>query len=205
MFAIFSLRRPDILPVGVSLFDQSCFSDPQLLTLLWPGDLGVQRGVIRWFLSLHSPGDPVTISSKKLPKAPDSESQNKDVVPQEDVTLSSVLQRSEPSASLPSSSVVSKELDAASIPPAPVKGTATDSRPVGALSTSSSKAELNTGSMAQFPEPFTPSINRILYAKDPAGADNSANAGVQKKDPTPLPDGLTVASLKGRLNGKKIK
>ncbi|KAG6899315.1 hypothetical protein C0993_011285 [Termitomyces sp. T159_Od127] len=34
MFAIFSLRRPDILPVG---------------------DLGVQRGLAVWFLSLHSP------------------------------------------------------------------------------------------------------------------------------------------------------
>ncbi|KAG6907658.1 hypothetical protein DXG01_007862 [Tephrocybe rancida] len=33
MFAIFSLRRPDILPVG---------------------DLGVQRGLVVWFLSLHS-------------------------------------------------------------------------------------------------------------------------------------------------------
>ncbi|KAF8629674.1 hypothetical protein AX17_005612 [Amanita inopinata Kibby_2008] len=34
MFSIFSLRRPDILPVG---------------------DLGVQRGMLRWFLSRHSP------------------------------------------------------------------------------------------------------------------------------------------------------
>jgi hypothetical protein len=34
MFAIFSLRRSDILPTG---------------------DLGVQRGLVRWFLSLHAP------------------------------------------------------------------------------------------------------------------------------------------------------
>jgi DNA-3-methyladenine glycosylase II len=33
MFAIFSLRRPNILPVG---------------------DLGVQRGVLRWFISQHT-------------------------------------------------------------------------------------------------------------------------------------------------------
>ena len=52
MFAIFSLRRPDILPVG---------------------DLGVQRGVIRWFLSLHSPKHPFMLEPKKLPKAPSAE------------------------------------------------------------------------------------------------------------------------------------
>uniref|UniRef100_A0A8H7Y807 HhH-GPD domain-containing protein n=1 Tax=Psilocybe cubensis TaxID=181762 RepID=A0A8H7Y807_PSICU len=45
MFAIFSLRRPDILPVG---------------------DLGVQRGVVRWFLSLHSPAHTYTLSPEKL-------------------------------------------------------------------------------------------------------------------------------------------
>ncbi|KAF9478600.1 DNA glycosylase [Pholiota conissans] len=45
MFAIFSLRRPDILPVG---------------------DLGVQRGIVRWFLSLHSPAHSYNISPEKV-------------------------------------------------------------------------------------------------------------------------------------------
>ncbi|KAL0955964.1 hypothetical protein HGRIS_002146 [Hohenbuehelia grisea] len=45
MFAIFTLRRPDILPVG---------------------DLGVQRGVLRWFLSLHSPSHSFSISPNKV-------------------------------------------------------------------------------------------------------------------------------------------
>ncbi|KAF9049728.1 hypothetical protein BJ165DRAFT_942413 [Panaeolus papilionaceus] len=45
MFAIFSLRRPDILPVG---------------------DLGVQRGVLRWFLSLHSDKHSYSISPEKV-------------------------------------------------------------------------------------------------------------------------------------------
>ncbi|KAH6913830.1 DNA glycosylase [Coprinopsis sp. MPI-PUGE-AT-0042] len=45
MFAIFSLHRPDILPVG---------------------DLGVQRGMARWFLALHSPAHPYMISPEKV-------------------------------------------------------------------------------------------------------------------------------------------
>ncbi|TFY74257.1 hypothetical protein EWM64_g9755, partial [Hericium alpestre] len=52
MFAIFSLRRPDIMPLG---------------------DLGVQRGVLRWFLSLHHPTYRIEISPQKLPKDPNED------------------------------------------------------------------------------------------------------------------------------------
>ncbi|TFY73663.1 hypothetical protein EWM64_g10350 [Hericium alpestre] len=52
MFAIFSLRRPDIMPFG---------------------DLGVQRGVLRWFLSLHHPTYRIEISPQKLPKDPNKD------------------------------------------------------------------------------------------------------------------------------------
>ncbi|PVF96773.1 DNA glycosylase [Serendipita vermifera] len=49
MFAIFSLRRPNILPVG---------------------DLGVQRGLLRWIVSQHSsPASPVKLSKKSLAQA----------------------------------------------------------------------------------------------------------------------------------------
>ena len=45
---MFSLRRPDILPVG---------------------DLGVQRGLLRFILSQHtSPGSPVKLSLKSAPE-----------------------------------------------------------------------------------------------------------------------------------------
>ncbi|KAG8906159.1 hypothetical protein FRB99_007473 [Tulasnella sp. 403] len=48
MFSIFSLRRPNILPVG---------------------DLGVQRGLLRWVLASHSPeyAKKVTIAPARLP------------------------------------------------------------------------------------------------------------------------------------------
>ncbi|KAF8210270.1 DNA glycosylase [Mycena galopus ATCC 62051] len=56
MFAIFSLRRPDILPVG---------------------DLGVQRGLVRWFLAQHSPTYSFTISPEKEKVASPSKKKDK--------------------------------------------------------------------------------------------------------------------------------
>jgi DNA-3-methyladenine glycosylase II len=48
MFAIFSLRRPDILPVG---------------------DLGTQRGLLYWVLSSHAPEQyPLRLNPRRLPK-----------------------------------------------------------------------------------------------------------------------------------------
>lgn len=48
MFAIFTLRRPNILPVG---------------------DLGVQKGVARWILSLHSADYEYKVEGDRLPGA----------------------------------------------------------------------------------------------------------------------------------------
>ena len=45
------------------------------------GDLGVQRGVLRWFLSLHSPKYDYSISPRKLPKEPtDSEQETLEII-----------------------------------------------------------------------------------------------------------------------------
>ena len=49
MFSIFSMRRPDILPEGMYMVSVWLSS----LTFS-TGDLGVQRGLLRWCLSLHS-------------------------------------------------------------------------------------------------------------------------------------------------------
>lgn len=111
MFAIFSLRRPDILPVG---------------------DLGVQRGVIRWFLSLHSPKHSFTLEPKKLPKAPSAE-------PESDVPVAA---DETPRATTP---------DVSSVPPAPV----TPKR------TKDDAEEMDSPSAGP-PPAFTPSINRTL-------------------------------------------
>ncbi|KAF8580444.1 DNA glycosylase [Ramaria rubella] len=186
MFAMFSLRRPDILPVG---------------------DLGVQKGLIRWFLSLHCPDVPLTISPKKLPKAPGSMSEAQDTTIPSDFQASSIaLTGSDPISSLPSIGKASPPPDISCILPMPVTPvkakaslsyeTSTPETPPG----SPDKLNLDTGSMATFPEPFTPSINKTLNGRTPLNHD-----GTSMQVPLPLPEGLTTTILKNRLNGKKIK
>lgn len=63
MFSIFSLRRPDILPVGQSSPQTSSYG--LILTFL-KGDLGVQRGMLVWFLSRYSSAHNFTLSPEKI-------------------------------------------------------------------------------------------------------------------------------------------
>ena len=157
MFAIFSLRRPDILPVG---------------------DLGVQRGVIRWFLSLHSPKHLFTISPKKLPRAP---SESADI--EDDTEM-------EPSTSNVKTPKRAVTPEASTVLPTnlvtPKRGVNNDDE---------SDEEIATPSLPAPPQPFTPSINQTLNKSLPG-----------EYTPPSLPAGLTVDILKSRLNGKnKVK
>ncbi|KAF7321463.1 DNA-3-methyladenine glycosidase [Mycena kentingensis (nom. inval.)] len=120
MFAIFSLRRPDILPVG---------------------DLGVQRGIVRWILSQHDATHEFNGSPKKKPISPRKAKQD-------------------------------------------VEQEAADARPQTPPPAESGGIPL--------PPTFTPSIQRTL--KKPVLEKPSLEAA-----------GLSVAELKARLNGKKIK
>lgn len=172
MFAIFSLRRPDILPVG---------------------DLGVQRGVLRWVLSLHQPEYRIELSPKKLPgPSEDPQKAEGSVKPRSTPAKSKTLagtsagidsdQEGEPTADeLP---VLNGHLRRDPIPPpedvsysltAVAAGTATP----GALG------------LPSMPPPFTPSVTQALSRAPDA------------PPPPPLPAGLTIASLESRLNGKK--
>ncbi|TDL24272.1 DNA glycosylase [Rickenella mellea] len=127
MFAIFSLRRPDILPVG---------------------DLGVQRGVLRWFLALHSPAHPYTISPKKLPKAPAD-----DAEPASDGESSEI-----PSPNGVTDPPAGTSSNVSSILPAP------PSTPKKGVKQSNSE----TDPIAPLPPQFTPSINRTLNKLQPS-------------------------------------
>ena len=50
-----------------------------------------------------------------------------------------------------------------------------------------------TGAVTNIPPPFTPSVTKILKTKP------------LSHPPPGLPDGLSVATLKSRLSGKKVK
>ncbi|KAI0051911.1 DNA glycosylase [Auriscalpium vulgare] len=136
MFAIFSLRRPDILPAG---------------------DLGVQRGMLRWFLSLHHPPFKVDISPQKLPKDPNEEP-------------------AMPGTGTPASKTKAK---------AKVNGKSVKAEDDLESGVGVTPSILGLPSM---PPLLTPSINSAL---EPKG------------EVPPLPEGLTVSVLKGRLDPKK--
>ncbi|KAG6862247.1 hypothetical protein C0995_002178 [Termitomyces sp. Mi166 len=155
MFAIFSLRRPDILPVG---------------------DLGVQRGLAVWFLSLHSPnhnwGWTPHSKKKSATASAEEEKLKKAVASVADADSLPVI-----GASASSSKAVEGErlptTDISSVPPAPNEDTADD--------------------LPSLPPAFTPSIKNTL--RKPGIDEGSA-----------LPKGITVELLKSRLSGKnKVK
>lgn len=192
MFAIFSLRRPDILPVG---------------------DLGVQRGMLRWFLALHSPADPVQISPKKLPKNPGNMKDDEAAAGEVEKTVQQSLtdvNSAEPKlpGPPPPTTLASQENDISSLPPAPpatpvkrknvstgILGTSL--APASASATEESERAADTAGLPAFPEPFTPSVNKILKR----GLEGEETTMVSSS----LPEGLSVAVLKSRLSGKKVK
>ncbi|KAG0700712.1 DNA glycosylase [Suillus ampliporus] len=171
MFAIFSLRRPNILPVG---------------------DLGVQRGMLRWFLSRHSSKHSFTISPHKLsdgePNADKTEQTSTGTMgpppttPAPKITTGSQLTGDDNDV-LPTSSESQSQTpaqvgpaDQSSVPPAPLLAT---------------PSVVSTTSIPALPEPFTPSIDKTLEA--------------DAMNTEPLPEGLSVVNLKARLDRKKIK
>lgn len=171
MFAIFSLRRPDILPVGAL----QEFLVYLLIVTVDLGDLGVQRGLVRWILSLHSSKHSIAISPKKLPK---SNTDNDQEETQHPIDVQEVLTLS-PRATTP---------DASTFPPGPLPMTPKKKR-------NTNKDELSPDDEIPMPPPvFTPSINRTLNKIMP-----------DRYVPPPLPEGLSVAELQRRIEGKKIK
>lgn len=152
MFAIFSLRRPNILPVG---------------------DLGVQRGMLRWFLSRHSSKHAFTLSPHKL-----SGGQSND-----DKTKQKSTSAMGPPPTTPALKTTPGSQLTGDVEP--------DNDVLPTSSESQSQLPASIESIPALPEPFTPSIDKTLEA--------------DAMNTEPLPEGLSVANLKSRLEGKKIK
>ncbi|KAJ3529786.1 hypothetical protein NM688_g7806 [Phlebia brevispora] len=172
MFAIFSLRRPDILPVG---------------------DLGVQRGVLRWFLSLHSPSFGIQLSPKKVPKPPTEEDDEEpEEAPKTAKKKKATSKKSATSGANDAEASQTVPEDASVIPPAPNVPMTPGPNRNSEVDKEDTDTDEETNPM---PTPFTPSINKILNKK----------SGLTS-DPPRLPEGMTVNTLKSRLNTKnKVK
>lgn len=141
MFSMFSLRRPDVLGSG---------------------DLGLQKGLLRWVISSHT-GENPTISAKK-PLKPKSKKEKKP-------KASEAVQQQEEEDSQDASAVPAP--DASGLPPVPdVLDTGTN----------------GNGETSQ------------------AFVDGTVSSdGVKARKPIELPPGMTLATLKARLNGAKVK
>ena len=153
MFAIFSLRRPNILPAG---------------------DLGVQRGLLRWFISQHTnPQGEVKLNKEKQVETKEEKLEEESQLP----ALDTVKDRS-PQA----------------VPQTPKK------RGIGATSETPQESRFEPRVVEpraegeasdRLPVPFTPSISRVLQPTP------------SEWKPPPLPSGLSVGVMKSRLDGKK--
>jgi len=179
MFSMFSMRRPDVLPVG---------------------DLGVQRGVVRWFLSWHdtrTSASPVKLRKDKEAAGLETNSKQGtlidkliDVAADEGLPIGQSsratkngLGRDEddnPFLTIGDGGVVGSAEVLAAV-----------QRSEAAAAEIAKEAVGGSTGMPSFPEPFTPSIKRTLY--------KGSNA------PPKLPEGLSVSILKSRLEGKKVK
>lgn len=156
------------------------------------GDLGVQRGLLRWVLARHSSSHNITISPKKLPRPPSEEKiEEDDVLPVLGETSKVAEQNEEPD-----------NVGVSSIPPIPA--ILTPATPAPARKKGKSKApakkkansedtdtDEDRGLLDLLPTPFTPSFKKVL------------NKTSESEKTPPLPAGLTVAEMKKRLDTKK--
>ena len=117
----------------------------------------MQRGLCRWYLSLHSDEHPITVSpeKKKTPAKPKSTKKGK--------------------------KAATNGL-----------GEGVEGGDNGNNTRASGSGD-PAGTVANIPPPFTPSVTKILKTKP------------LSHPPPGLPDGLSVAALKSRLSGKKVK
>ncbi|KIM61576.1 hypothetical protein SCLCIDRAFT_55442, partial [Scleroderma citrinum Foug A] len=152
MFAIFTLRRQNILPVG---------------------DLGVQRGMVRWY-----GGTGFKIRSDKV---------------EGDDGVQEGFKSADNSGPANHGDSKTNYSGVGMVNATPRSAESTSNTPSGHAS---------RFPMSHLPQPFTPSINKVLEGDLSEGDQNRSSIRPWQKQ---LPNGLTTTMLKNRLNGKKVK
>lgn len=146
--------------------------------------------MLRWFLSLHAHDYGFVLSPEKLPKTSTEEEEapaNGAAASQAEASqLSAVPESATQDSQDPAAGLSS--IAPGPAPSTPVRGA---SKKLGTDAVEDS----DVPDLPILPEPFTPSINKTLNKSQPFGQPRPS-----------LPEGLTVATLKSRLNGKaKVK
>jgi len=161
------------------------------------GDLGVQRGLLRWVLSLHQPEYRIEVSPKKLP---DPAADPRKAAEGSAKLKSTPAKSKKPVKNTPTSARIDSDQEgepaADELPtlngrvPIPPSEEVSSSLPAVAASTATPGAF----GLTSMPPPLTPSVTKALSRAPDA------------PPPPPLPVGLTIESLRSRLNGKnKVK
>ncbi|KAI6125793.1 DNA glycosylase [Pisolithus croceorrhizus] len=206
MFAIFTLRRPNILPVG---------------------DLGVQRGMLRWF-----GGADFKIRSDRVERQDtNAAGKSEHAVDEQTKTIHTEVEMVEatPSSGIASGKVAhtfasrsnpETDLDPAldinevaekednlplTISASTVEGLSVSSPALPlprSRQSQSATLPLPTPVSSLIPFPATPSNNSV---HDGAFRQGNSADGHMKAWTKPLPNGLTPTSMKSRLSGKKVK
>ncbi|TYJ58688.1 hypothetical protein B9479_000524 [Cryptococcus floricola] len=189
MFMIFSLRRPDVLAVG---------------------DLGVQKGLLKWALAAHGALErkPVTGATPKKKGKGKAAVKNEKVVDQVDVKgegeVDTFVRDATPIRQPPSSSA----------PPTPITPGPSEHTHRAALHTPATPLDFKPSQIP--PTPATPTAAPEQVAEVPPNTLPTLTTEEMLQAPigrpewdahraVPLPDGLGVDVLKSRLNGKKVK
>ena len=197
MFAIFQLRQPDVLATG---------------------DLGLQKGLLRWVLASHGASD-LSISPKKLKQVPNPEDAAPDVAEASQSQSQSQVELpgAEDASVLPpvpnQSQVMNDEREASQIeinvaPGVEVNSQAeTSQRQVTPEATpivaETGATPLNSQSQKTPRTPKTPKSPKKKAAA--AASPGVPPIPLVAQAPVELPPGMTVATLKARLDGKKVK
>lgn len=177
MLLIFTLRRQDILPVG---------------------DLGVQKGLLRWVLAAHGELPPSTPKTPKTPKSPKGTPKKR--------TANSTPLTATP---LPSQASQTTEIDLSSSQRTETTDVKRSSTPPPTLTPSKPPATPSNFPSTPGPPPVTPSAstNPMLPPKAPDSilATPEGWDHICAYRAAPLPPGLSLNELKARLAGKKAK
>ncbi|KAI0076123.1 hypothetical protein K474DRAFT_1663375 [Panus rudis PR-1116 ss-1] len=193
MFALFSLRRPNILPVG---------------------DLGVQRGVLRWTLALHDPKFKIKISPDKLPTA-NTEKEKTDEQDSSQASQTSTSAPVESGGTTGGEPEQEQEQDVSAIPPAPVLP------PTPALTQSAKKGKAKASAKTKAKtkgKGKARALAKVEEEDEEHASGEEDNSDVEMEvaadpniippldGPIPehleLPSGLRLSMLKNRLNDR---